>query len=209
MSNFDETLMKRLTKLEREVERLKVKESPIMSNYLLTTGKAADSDKLDGIDSTGFATAGHDHNAAYLGITAKAADSDKLDGLDSTDFGRPVFLTTALTSTAWDGDSFSTTAKTLIDMSTEFGVPAGVKAVRLKIAIRDSGSASSTPRFQLSGIPTGDSYSFSLIASEINDRLVYAAPVVPCDNNGDLYYEITASGAGTMDVYMTVWGYWL
>jgi len=54
MSNFDETLIKRLTKLEREVERLKVKESPIMSNYLLTTGKAADSDKLDGIDSTGF-----------------------------------------------------------------------------------------------------------------------------------------------------------
>lgn len=28
MSNFDETLMKRLTSLEREVERLKVKESP-------------------------------------------------------------------------------------------------------------------------------------------------------------------------------------
>jgi hypothetical protein len=28
MSNFDETLMKRLTKLEREVERLRVKESP-------------------------------------------------------------------------------------------------------------------------------------------------------------------------------------
>lgn len=54
--------------------------------YLLTTGKAADSDKLDGIDSTGFATAGHDHNTAYLGITAKAADSDKLDGLNSTAF---------------------------------------------------------------------------------------------------------------------------
>lgn len=52
--NFDETMMKRLTKLEREVERLKVKESPIMSNYLLTTGKAADSDKLDGLDSTDF-----------------------------------------------------------------------------------------------------------------------------------------------------------
>ena len=48
MSDFDEKLIQRLTKLEREVERLKVKESPIMSNYLLTTGKAADSDKLDG-----------------------------------------------------------------------------------------------------------------------------------------------------------------
>jgi len=28
MSNFDETMLKRLTKLEREVERLRVKESP-------------------------------------------------------------------------------------------------------------------------------------------------------------------------------------
>ncbi|MFA5433757.1 MAG: hypothetical protein WC319_12955, partial [Candidatus Paceibacterota bacterium] len=54
--------------------------------YLLTTAKAFDSDKLDGIDSTGFATAGHDHDSDYLGITAKAADSDKLDGLDSTAF---------------------------------------------------------------------------------------------------------------------------
>ena len=54
--------------------------------YLLTTGKAADSDKLDGIDSTGFAAASHDHDAAYLGKTAKAADSDKLDGVDSTGF---------------------------------------------------------------------------------------------------------------------------
>lgn len=55
MSNFDEKMIQRLTKLEREVERLKVKESPIMSNYLLTTGKAADADKLDGLDSTDFA----------------------------------------------------------------------------------------------------------------------------------------------------------
>lgn len=54
--------------------------------YLLATGKAADSDKLDGIDSTGFATSTHNHDTAYLGITAKAADSDKLDGKDSTDF---------------------------------------------------------------------------------------------------------------------------
>jgi hypothetical protein len=41
----------------------------------LATAKAADSDKLDGIDSTGF-----------LGATAKAADSGLLDGKDSTAF---------------------------------------------------------------------------------------------------------------------------
>lgn len=86
MIGNNDYLTNRVRTLEREVERLKVKESPIMSNYLLTSGKAADSDKLDGIDSTGFATTGHDHDSDYLGITAKAADSDKLDGLDSTAF---------------------------------------------------------------------------------------------------------------------------
>jgi hypothetical protein len=86
VSNFDETILKRVKALEREVERLKVKESPIMSNYLLTTGKAADSDKLDGVDSTGFATSGHDHSGVYLPVSGKAADADKLDGLDSTAF---------------------------------------------------------------------------------------------------------------------------
>jgi hypothetical protein len=43
--------------------------------FLGSADKAADADKLDGLDST-----------AFLGATAKAADSDKLDGLDSTAF---------------------------------------------------------------------------------------------------------------------------
>ena len=66
-----------------------------------TLAKAPNADLLDGIDSTGFALSGHNHdaayaalghnhNTAYLGITAKAADADKLDGLDSTAFVRSV-----------------------------------------------------------------------------------------------------------------------
>lgn len=55
--------------------------------YLLAaTGKAADSDKLDGKDSTDFSLATHNHDTAYLGISAKAADSDKLDGVDSSGY---------------------------------------------------------------------------------------------------------------------------
>jgi len=291
MSNFDETVIRRLTALEREVERLRVKERPVGGGggvtdhgaltglsdndhpqYLLTTGKAADSDKLDGIDSTGFATAGHDHDsdylgitakasdsdkldnidstgfvqtsgnqtvggiktftsiptlpatnpttanqavrkgfadATYLGISAKAADSDKLDGLDSTDFGRPVFLTTALTSTSWDGDAFSNTSKTKIDLSSVFSVPAGVKAVLVKVSLRDSGSAATSCLFQLSGVSSGTKYSLTAQASPINDRYAYFNGIVPCDANGDIYYQIAASGTGTMDVFLEIWGYWL
>jgi hypothetical protein len=43
--------------------------------FLAKTAKAADSELLDGQDSS-----------AFLGSNAKAADSDKLDGKDSTDF---------------------------------------------------------------------------------------------------------------------------
>lgn len=47
------------------------------ADYLPLTGKAADSELLDGIDSTGF-----------LRTAGKAADSDLLDGIDSTGFLR-------------------------------------------------------------------------------------------------------------------------
>ena len=101
MSDFDESMIQRLKRLEREVERLQKWERPIVitdhgalgglgdndhPQYLLTTGKAADSDKLDGIDSTGFAIATHNHTGVYLPIAGKAADSDKLDGVDITAF---------------------------------------------------------------------------------------------------------------------------
>ena len=54
------------------------------ATYLGIAAKAADSDKLDGNDSTAFATAGHDHDSDYLGISAKAADSDKVDGFHAS-----------------------------------------------------------------------------------------------------------------------------
>jgi len=150
MSNFDETMLKRLTKLEREVERLRVKES-----------------------------------------------------------GKFIALTTPLTSTSWDGDARSTTTKTKIDLSAVFGVPAGVKAVMVKIALRDSGSAATSCIFQLSGVSSGTNYSLTAQASPINDRYAYFNGIVPCDANGDIYYMATASDSGTMDIYLEIWGYWL
>ena len=84
MKTFEENIISRLQLLDREVERLRVGEKAIGGSggvtdhgaltgledddhpqYLLTTGKAADSDKLDGNDSTAFATAGHLHDDRY------------------------------------------------------------------------------------------------------------------------------------------------
>lgn len=46
-------------------------------------------------------------------------------------------LATPLTSTSWDGDSYTTaTDEVLVDMVAVFGVPAGAKAVYVRYSIR-------------------------------------------------------------------------
>ncbi len=151
--NFEEKIIERLKRLEREVERLRVKERPVV--------------------------------------------------------GRPVFLATPLTSTSWDGDSFSTTGKTLIDLSTVFGVPAGVKAVDVLVNMRDSASATTYCYMFLSPNNTANSGKVFSCDNGKDDGLVPASAIVPCDANGDIYYQIVASGSGTMDVTIQIWGYWL
>ena len=114
-----------------------------------------------------------------------------------------------LTSTAWDGDSFSTTAKTLIDLSAVFGVPAGVKAVDVKVMIRDSASGSYGALIVLS--PNSTSYSGKAFqcGGLPNDSMHRASAIVPCNSDGDIYYQLDASGAGTLDVWIEIWGYQL
>lgn len=124
------------------------------------------------------------------------------------DGGVFVPLTTPLTSTSWDGDAYSTTAKTLIDLSAVFGAPANIKAVALYVACRDSGSASSDTLVVLSPNNTsGSGVAFSPMT--VNDRPYRGFVVVPCNSDGDIYYQIIASGASTMDVWIQIWGYWL
>lgn len=128
--------------------------------------------------------------------------------------GRWIYLTTPLTSTSWDGDARSTTAKTKIDLSAVFGVPADVIAVVVRVAARDSGSRANTGVFfGVSGNNiTGDARDLALVArpgGKENDSYDEAYGPVPCDENGDIYYLCTASGSGTMDVYLQVYGYWI
>jgi len=117
-------------------------------------------------------------------------------------------LTTPLTSTSWDGDGYSTVGRTKIDLSSVFGVPDGIKAVLLSVKVRDSASQTSDT-FIVLGPTNTAGQGIAVNPQYTNDRYNRVVVVVPCDSNGDIYYDISASGTGTFDVIMQVFGYWL
>ena len=104
----------------------------------------------------------------------------------------------------------STTARTLIDLSAVFGAPDGIKAILVKTTIRDSGSAGGDYSFSLTPASGSGEIAFTSRCSGLpNDSYTTEAGIVPCDANGDVYYQIAASGTGTMDVTVQIWGYLL
>jgi hypothetical protein len=121
-----------------------------------------------------------------------------------------VPLTTPLTSTSWDGDARSTTAKTLIDLSAVFGVPAGVKAVSARLEARDSGSSGIVSYFGISPNNVASNLAGRVWLEGVpNDSRRAETFVCPCDVNGDIYYQINATGTGTLDAWLEIWGYWI
>ena len=144
----------------------------------------------------------------YLEIVDTSANASKKITRDNLSGWH--FLTTPLTSTSWDGDARSTTAKTKIDLSAVFGVPAGVKAVMVRMVARDSGSSTGYCQLGLSPNSTAGSVAVQAYLQGVADDVyVSVNGIVPCDGNGDVYYQIAASGTGTLDAIIEIWGYWL
>jgi hypothetical protein len=148
------------------------------------------------------------------GLTPKAPnDTTKFlrgDGAWAVPTGSPYYvpLSTALTSTSYDGDMFSTQAKTLIDLSAVFGAPAGIKAILLLAAISDTASATSDCRIYVG--PLNTAYTGTgFNCSEVNSRPGRQTQIVNCDTNGDVYLQIVASGTNTMAITFQILGYWI
>jgi hypothetical protein len=123
--------------------------------FLGVGATAADSDKLDGLDSTAFlgvgATAADSDkldgldSTAFLGVGATAADSDKLDGLDAAAFAQKGFLSTSLTATIPSVDcmivtvdpGFSVAAGTYLASAYAPNLPAGVFIRGVRVFLDD------------------------------------------------------------------------
>jgi hypothetical protein len=118
-----------------------------------------------------------------------------------------TMLTAPLTSTSWDGDARSTTAKTVIDLSAVFAVPAAVKAVLVLGNVRDSASVATYSYMILAPNNTADQGFIFPANSGVADRYNPGNGVIPCDANGDVYFQVVASGANTLDAVLQIWGY--
>lgn len=118
-------------------------------------------------------------------------------------FGSP------LTSTSWDGDSYSTTSKTLLNLNAVFGTPAGIRAVLVRALVRDSASATTDAYLILSPDDTSGSGISWRCYGRANDAWEDHTAVVPCTSDGNVYYQINASGTNTFDVHIQIHGYLL
>ena len=122
-----------------------------------------------------------------------------------------VPLAVKLSSTSWNGDSFSTTAKTLIDLSAVFGAPAGIKAINVRTMCRDSGSAAGSDICLIlsNNNTTLSGEYWNRLDGVPDDKWHEYLGIVNCDANGDVYVEIKASNTGTFDVWWEIYGYWI
>ena len=123
----------------------------------------------------------------------------------------PYFLTTPYTNTSFDGDSFSSVgSRTKIEnTSWSTTIPADAKALLIRCRARDSGSAAGTGLyFALYAKSTGTITLYNCLDGVTNDSVRDETTVVPC-TDGDIWYQCNASGADTMDVWLTCLGYWI
>lgn len=152
----------------------------------------------------------------YVGSDTDPSDNDiTYDGVlksakNSTTYTGYIFvpLATPLTSTSWDGDAYSDVGTSTEITNSVFGWPANVKAVLMQIITQDSAAwgtdglyfacgPSATYWFALASRPKG---------GDVDDEIT---GVVPCDSNASVWYQISASGASTLDVNIRIWGYWI
>jgi hypothetical protein len=134
--------------------------------------------------------------------------SKRISRLEAISYPRWVYLQAPLTSASWDGDMYSTTAKTLIDLSAVFGVPAGAKAILAKVKIRDIDSDSDDDTFLILS-PNNTAGQGPCVRSQGRTDWKYETQqlTVPCNIDGDVYYQCAATGFDSLEVHIEIDGY--
>lgn len=118
-------------------------------------------------------------------------------------------LTTPLTHTSFNGDSFSDvgTATKIENTGWSSAIPSNAQALLIQAITRDSGTWGTNGLYFAVG-PSSSQANALVSRPAGGDVWVEAQGVVPCVD-GDIYYEVEASGTSTLECYLFCWGYWI
>ena len=149
----------------------------------------------------------------YLELVGKIGSIERrLSDMPVIETGwNPVFLAEPLTSTDFDGDSFSdVVAHTKIEnTSWSSVVPSNALALSLLIQSRDSGSAGGNCYIAIYSTATATNPAMvHYLYGAPNDAIWASAAIVPC-TDGDIWYKCEATGTNTLDIWLYVTGYWV
>lgn len=118
-----------------------------------------------------------------------------------------VYFDEPKTHVDFDGDAYSTLSDPIRIDVTDFEVPRTAKALMVKLLCRDSASSSTSGL--IVSISPNDTYVFRAVRPSglPNDYMAENTGVCPTDGQGGFYLNCTASGSGTLDIWVQVWGY--
>lgn len=115
-------------------------------------------------------------------------------------FDKYTFTPGYYTSTSWDGDA-KNGADGIIDLSAEFGLPAGIRAVVVQLQVRDetAGVYASLKK------EAGQAISNVQVQTNVANYYSSSGGVVECDSNGDIYF---GQSDEVDKVIIVISGYW-
>jgi hypothetical protein len=116
-----------------------------------------------------------------------------------------VPLATPATSTSWDGDAKDSGDNGIIDLSTVFSLPAGIKGVFAKLSAKNT---SASGKYSCLGPDATNYYALQVTPRDTADIYLNNGPAfVPCDSNGDIYFKTDAANGAENIVAISIWGY--
>lgn len=116
-----------------------------------------------------------------------------------------VRLNPPATSTSWDADAKDVDNNGIIDLSTVFSLPAGIKGVFAKLSAKNTSAAG-----KYSSLGADSTNAYALVVTPLSTADIYISngpALVPCDANGDIYFKTDAAHGAENTVAIQIYGY--
>lgn len=194
----DTRLQRDLNKLIRWATALLTSGGAVPTSRKITAGK--------GLTGGGDLSADRTINMGTPGtLSSSSTNAVTADSHTHAITGVIVGLATPATSTSWDGDAKDSDNNGIIDLSSVFGLPSGIKGVFVKFSVKNTSTAG---KWAALGPSSSSRYSIVQTPRDTLDIWLSNGPVfVPCDANGDVYFSTNAAHGAENSVAIQIYGY--